>query len=206
MRGGGQAGWLEQMAPVGEALAVLLAPHGEVAIHNLQTGRIEALWNPLSGRAVGDDSLLDELPTTPGESWVVGPYAKVLPDGRSLTCVSAVLMDERGRRQGLLCINLDRSTLDRIAALATSLLAAQVPRPTPLFEKDWREELAQRVHDFCTERALDRDHLNRKTRQELVAMLDRAGMFAVRGSIDLTASALGVSRTTVYTLLKEIRP
>jgi len=36
--------------------------------------------------------------------------------------------------------------------------------------------------------------------------LDHAGMFAVRGSIDLTASALSVSRTTVYALLKEIRP
>ncbi len=199
-------GWLEQMAPVGEALAVLLAPHGEVAIHNLRTGVIEALWNPFSGREVGDDSLLEELPATPEQAWVIGPYAKVLPDGRAVTCVSAVLMDQQGQRRGLLCINLDRSPLDRIAALATSLLAAHVPQPVALFEKDWREELAQRVHDFCTERALDRSQLTRQTRREIVAMLERAGMFAVRGSIDLTASALGVSRTTVYTLLKEIRP
>jgi len=201
-----RSSWLEQMAPVGEALAVLLAPHGEVAIHNLHTGRIEALWNPLSGREVGDDSLLEELPTMPGQAWVIGPYAKVLHDGRALTCVSAVLMDQEGQRRGLLCINLDRSPLDRIAALATSLLAAHVPQPAPLFAKDWREELSQRVHDFCTERALDRNHLTRETRRELIAMLDHAGMFAVRGSIDLTASALSVSRTTVYALLKEIRP
>lgn len=92
--------------------------------------------------------------------------------------------------------------MDRIAALASSLLTAHVPPPVPLFEKDWREELSQRVHDLCTERALDRDHLTSAIRREFVAMLEHPGMFAVRRSrLDRPHRyGLGVSRTTVYTL------
>jgi predicted transcriptional regulator YheO len=40
--------------PVGEALAALLAPHGEIALHDLAADRIVALWTPISGRSVGD--------------------------------------------------------------------------------------------------------------------------------------------------------
>jgi predicted transcriptional regulator YheO len=38
-----------------------------------------------------------------------------------------------------------------------------------------------------------------------VAVLDAEGLLSVRGAADLTAQALGVSRATVYTLLKEVR-
>lgn len=197
--------WLRPLVPVCEALAVLLAPHGEVAVHDLATERIIALWNPISGREVGQDSLLAELPEVPGASTVLGPYPKALLDGRTLTSVTAVLTDGTGRRRGLLCVNLDRSPLDQIAALATSLLAARTERPPELFDRDWRERIALRVQQRCLERGLRRDQLDRGSRRELVSLLDAEGLFAVRGAADLAAEALGVSRATVYAVLKETR-
>ncbi len=187
------------------AVAALLAPQAEVVAHDLATGRIAGLWNPMSGRAVGDDSLLDDLSTEldGSDSAVLGPYPKVLTDGRGVTSVSAVLRDSAGRPQGLLCINLDRSPLEAIAALATSLLAPRTQRPAALFDRDWREQIAQRVHDFSRERGLRRDQLDRTARRELVGRLDQEGLFAVRRAADLVAEALGVSRATVYALLKE---
>jgi YheO-like PAS domain len=97
----GHPAWLRPHAPVCEAIAALLAPHAEVAVHDLSTERIVALWNPISGRAVGDDSLIDELPGDPSSAPVIGPYPKVLPDGRGCASVSAVLTDESGRPRGL---------------------------------------------------------------------------------------------------------
>jgi D-arginine utilization repressor len=197
--------WWSSLEPVCAAMAALLAPHGEVALHDLKTERIVALWNPISGREVGDESLIDELPESPLAAGVIGPYEKVLLDGRRCTSVSAVLTGDNGRPVGLLCVNLDRSPLDQIVALATSLIAPRAPQPAGLSESDWREQIATRVHRFCQDRAIRREQLNRDARRELVAELDAAGLFAVRRSADLVAEALGVSRATVYTLLREVR-
>jgi predicted transcriptional regulator YheO len=197
--------WWASLVQVCEAVATLLVPHGEVAVHDLKTERVVALWNPISGRQVGDDSLLAELPEPPTAAGVIGPYEKVLPDGRRCTSVAAVLTTEDGRPRGLLSIDLDRSPLDQIAALATSLLAVRAPQPMALSESDWKEQIATRVHRFLREHALRREQLDRDTRREIIAELDAAGLFAVRRSADLAAEALGVSRATVYTLLKEVR-
>ncbi|MEJ3654825.1 PAS domain-containing protein [Actinomycetes bacterium KLBMP 9759] len=197
--------WLRPHAPVCEALATLLAPHGEVVVHDLATGRIAAMWNPVSARAVGDESLLDDVAVTDDGPEVFGPYAKALPDGRACTSVSAVLTDGDGKRRGLLCVNLDRSPLDRIAALATSLLAPRTERPPELFDRDWRERLTLRVHEFCRDRALTREQLDRDARRELVGALDAEGLFEMRRSAELAAETMGVSRATLYALLKEAR-
>ena len=197
--------WVTPLVPVCEALALLLAPHGEIAVHDLATEQIVALWNPISGRQVGDDSQMDELPGARGQGTVFGPYPKALLDGRSLTSVSAVLHDEAGDRRGLLCVNLDRTPLDHIASIATSLLAATAAPPPGLFERDWRERMALRVQQWCRGRALRQDSLSREARRELIGVLDAEGLFAVRGAAGLAAEALGVSRATVYSLLKETR-
>jgi predicted transcriptional regulator YheO len=205
MADGDLAPWWAPLVPVCEAVAALLAPYGEVAVHDLETEQIAALWNPISAREVGDDSLIEELPEKPAAGRVIGPYEKVLIDGRRCTSVSAVLTDESGKPRGLLCVNVDRSPLDQISALATSLIAAQVPRPAALFDRDWREQIALRVHEFCRARAVHRDQLDRDARRQLIAQLDGEGLFAVRRAADLAAEALGVSRATVYALLKEVR-
>jgi predicted transcriptional regulator YheO len=201
--------WLLPSLPICEALAALLAPHGEIAVHDLATERVVAVWNPLAGRRVGEDSLLGDLPgagtARADGDLVFGPYPRVLIDGRIVTSVSAVLTDADGRRRGLLCVNVDRSPLDRIAALATSLLAAPADRPAELFDGDWRERIALRVQELCLERGLTRDRLDRDHRLALVSTLDAEGLFAVRGAAELAARAVGVSRATVYALLKESR-
>lgn len=196
--------WATPLVPVCEALAVLLAPHGEVALHDLAGGIVVGLWNPLSGRVAGEPSLIAELGEL-GSAGPIGPYTKVLPDGRPVTAVSAVIPDPDGVPCGLLCVNVDRSPLDRIAALATSWLATAMPPPAPLAQQDWREQIGERIHRFCAERGVRPGHFDPSTRRELIARLDAEGLFAVRRAADLVAGALGVSRATVYAQLKEIR-
>jgi len=76
--------------PRGAAFAALLYPHAEVVVHELGADRIVALWNPFSGRAVGDPSLAGRsCPRTGGEQPMQGPYPKVELDGRPMSAVSA---------------------------------------------------------------------------------------------------------------------
>jgi predicted transcriptional regulator YheO len=195
------ASWLTAIEPACAAIAALLHPHAEIVVHELASDSIVAIWNPFSGREVGDPSYLDAVPEQP----LQGPYPKVELDGRQLSAVTAILPDAGGTPRGLLCINLDRTPFDEAARVFGALFAPTVAQPPELFENDWREQIASGVAAFCAELSVPRERLARPQRIELLRRLDQAGLFATRNAADHTATALGVSRATVYSMLKEIR-
>jgi predicted transcriptional regulator YheO len=197
--------WLEPHLPVCEAIVALFAPLAEVAVHDIRRDRIVGIWNPVSERKIGDRSLIDELPPYPEDARVIGPYPKVLADGRAITSVSVVLRSAKGAPRGLLCINFDRSPLDSTIDLLVRFAAPVDDRPAELFDKDWREQILLVVDEECRSRHLRRDRLTRPQRLELVRVLDDRGLFATRNAAAHAGRALGVSRTTVYALLKEAR-
>ncbi|PZG17387.1 hypothetical protein C1J01_18215 [Nonomuraea aridisoli] len=193
-------------APVCGAVAALLAPHAEVILHDARRDRVLRVWNPLSRRATGDPSLLGELerldPTGDG---VYGPYEKLLPDGRRLSSVSAVLCDPDGRPSAVLCVNLDRTPLDQAATLLAAFAAPTAPRPEPLFEQDWTERVHQIVGTYVRAHGRPAERLTRDDRLAVLAELDEAGIFAVRRAVPVVASALRISRSTLYALLSDLR-
>ena len=197
--------WLRPVEPACAAIAALLHPHAEVVVHDLASDRIVAIWNATSGRGPGDPSLLDELPASWESAPVQGPYAKIAVDGGPQSAVSAIVRDAAGTPRGLLCVNLDRSPLERAARLLDDLFAPRDPRPRELFDRDWREQIALEVDAFCREEGVDRARLPRDRRLALVGRLDAQGLFETRNAAQHAATALGVSRATVYALLKESR-
>ena len=201
------AGWAEPFLPVCAAIARLLAPYGEVVLHDIESDTIVQLWNAFSDRHPGDPSLLDDILSDfeAGQD-VLGPYEKVTTDGRRLTSISAAVCDADGKARGLLCVNLDRSPVDQALSMLTMLAGPSVEsRPPALFDRDWREQISLTVASWCSDRHLLRSALSRSHRLELVAELDRADLFATRHAASHAANALGVSRATVYSLLREVR-
>ncbi len=197
--------WLAAVAPSCQAFAALLHPHAEVVVHDLASDTIVAIWNPLSGRRVGDPSLIDELPHAWRARAHQGPYRKVLADGRELSAVSAVVHDARGEPRGLLCVNLDRAPLTDMVEALLRFAAPSESAPPELVDRDWREQIALLVDERCRERGWRRGALSRPARVELVAELEQRGLFATRHAATHIATALGVSRATVYALVKEVR-
>jgi predicted transcriptional regulator YheO len=197
--------WLEPHLATCEAIVALFAPYAEVAVHDVRRDRLVGIWNPMSERKLGEASLLDGFPGADGERRVIGPYAKVLADGRQITSVSVVLHNAKGTPRGLLCINFDRSPLDAMIDQLVRFAAPVEDRPAELFDKDWREQILLVVDEECRSRHLRRDRLTREQRLELVRVLDDRGLFATRNAAVHAAAALGISRTTVYALLKETR-
>jgi predicted transcriptional regulator YheO len=186
---------------VAEAISTLFHPHVEVALHDLASGRIVALWNPISGRRPGDESLIE--PDFQGHGpnvSVIGPYEQVDVRGHRTTSVSVPI--EQGRM--LLCINFDRSALDGAIGVLMSLAAAQVERPAELFARDWRVRINESIADWCASRNLVARDLDKAARGELVKHLDHEGLFETRNAAEHVATALGVSRATVYNLRKEL--
>jgi predicted transcriptional regulator YheO len=122
-----------------------------------------------------------------------------------VTSVSVVLHNAKGAPRGLLCINLDRSPFDGMIDQLVRFAAPVEDRPAELFDKDWREQILLVVDEECRSRRLRRDRLTREQRLELVRVLDERGLFATRNAAAHAGAALGISRTTVYALLKEAR-
>lgn len=198
--------WFDPVVPVVEALARLLRPHGEIVLHELEHDRVLGIWNNLSGRKVGDGSLLAELPAASTDETLMGPYERVTIDGRRMTSVSAVIRDSSGVPRGVLCVNMDRSPVDQAVAMLSALApSATEPRPDSLFNRDWREQIALQVDLWCRDNSIARSAMTRAHRREIVRQLQAADLFATRNAAQHVASALGCSRATVYTLLNEIK-
>jgi predicted transcriptional regulator YheO len=191
------------LAPVCEAIARLLAPHAEVVLHDPATDTIVGIWNPLSGRTVGDPSLLSELPPL-GEA-VYGPYPKSSADGRALSSVSAVIRDSSGRPELMLCVNVDRTAFDTAARVLAGFAAPVTGQPQALFERDWTETLNSTVGAYVRSRGVPVERLDRTDRVVLLAELDKAGVFSHRRSVPVVAQAMRISRSATYQLLAESR-
>jgi D-arginine utilization repressor len=193
-------------APVCQAVARLLTPYAEVVLHDPGTDRVLAVWNPMTPRAPGDPSLLGELDALdPSARDVFGPYEKLLPDGRRLSSVSAVLRDPDGKASAVLCVNLDRTPLEQAAAVLSAFGAPSAARPEPLFERDWQERVRHVVGAYVRECGRPVERLTRADRLAVLARLDEAEVFAVRRATAVVAGALRVSRSTLYGLLAELR-
>lgn len=196
----------DQLAPIGAALARLLSPHAEVVLHDPATDEIAAIWNPLSGRAPGDPSLLGELDElAAAETDVYGPYPKTLSDGRRLSSVSAVIRADDGKPAYVLCVNVDRTAFEQASRLLAAFAAPVAGQPRVLFEHDWSETLNELVAEFVRERGLTIERLSRADRLELLGRLDAAGVLSQRRSVPAVAHALRISRSALYQLLAQTR-
>ncbi|WP_030059454.1 helix-turn-helix transcriptional regulator [Streptomyces novaecaesareae] len=193
-------------APACRAVALLLGPYAEVVLHDPTTDRVLAIWNPMTPRAPGDPSLLGELDEIdPSAPDVYGPYEKLLPDGRRLSSVSAVLRDDADRPAAVLCVNLDRGPLEQAAALLAGFAAPTAPRPEPLFERDWTERMNDVIGGHVRAQGRPLERFTREDRLTVLRRLDEAGVFAVRRAVPAVATALRISRSTAYSLLAELK-
>ncbi len=192
------------VAAIAQGISLLFHPHAEIVVHDLKSDRIAAIWNPVSGCRPGDPSLIESefVPTTGSTPSVLGPYEQVDVRGHRTTSVS-VLVDE-GRM--LLCVNFDRSVIESAVGMLLSIGSAHVEQPQALFARDWRARINEAIADWCRSWNLVARELARDERRELVKHLEHLGLFDTRHAAGHIASALGVSRATIYNLRKELTP
>ena len=194
-----------QHRPTAQAIAALLHPHAEVVIHDLKTDRVVEIWNSFSHRKAGDESLLGDDIEVQLDRDFFGPYEKAAPDGARLKSITAALRDAKGKRIGILCINLDVSQFDQAAKLLAAFTGIAEPRPEAMFRQDWREQINLMIRAFLERRRKALRALDRDERIALVAELDAAGLFEARNAAPHVASAMEISRATVYALLNAAR-
>lgn len=196
----------DRWASACEAIARLLSPYAEVVLHDPRSDVIVGVWNPMSGRLVGDPSLLSELDgLRPAGRDVYGPYPKSLADGRRLSSVSAVVRDGSGSAELVLCVNVDRTAFDEAARVLAGFAAPVSGQPRVLFDRDWTETVNDIVGAYVRDTGTSLARLTRRDRLRLLARLEAADIFSRRRSVPAVARALGISRSMTYQLLAEVR-
>ena len=190
---------------ISETIARLLHPHAEVVLHDLATGKIAKIWNPFSGRKPGEPSDLDGIDPEIADDDVIGPYEKASPKGTRLKSISAIIRPEATIARFLLCINLDVSQFDAAAKLLQNFGATSESRPDWMFRRDIREQINLQITDYLKRHNLSMSSLDQEGRVALIGHLDQSGAFQTRRAVDHIAAALGLSRITVYVLLRQAR-
>jgi predicted transcriptional regulator YheO len=195
----------EPYRPVCDAIALLLSPHAEVVMHDLETEQIAYIANCFSKRRPGDDSLIGSSFDLKEE--MIGPYPRKNSDGRRLKSITSILRDSHRKPFGLLCINLEIESLAGSLELIQSLIAmpAQPKAAEFLLAKDWQEAVNEAMSSFLTERSTTRAGLTSEDIDNLLLELDRKGIFEIRKAVPYVAEVLELSRATIYNRLAGVR-
>lgn len=191
---------LTPFIPVCDAIATLFAPHVEAVLHDLDTGLIFHLSNAFSRRRPGDGSLNEAGFVENLTDDVIGPYAKSNWNGHRLKAITAVLRDADGKAIGLLCINHDIDALSGAFEQLRSMMEMATPQATTpgLVSADWREAVNAIIGDFLASRRTTIAGLTAQDMDDLFAVFDARGIFAIRKAVPYVAELLNLSRTTIY--------
>lgn len=195
---------LDLYFPVSQAISLLLHPHGEVVVHDLTTGKIAAIYNNLSKRKIGDDSLIEELVDYTKLPDVFPVYVKTNWDGRKMKSTTATLRDKKNNPIGLLCINLDISRWEEFRHFLNEWSIIQNPQNQPeiLFKDDWREKINLYVSEYLKKEGTILKMLSKEKKQDLIKALHREGAFKAKNAATYVADVLDLSRATIYNYLR----
>jgi predicted transcriptional regulator YheO len=190
---------------VGESIATLFHPYAEVVLHDLRTGRIVRIWNSFTERQAGDlSNLKGAQDLFPDHQSILGPYEKALPSQGRTKSITAGLRGSDGELIGFLCTNLDVTLMDQAVAMLSAFASPELKRPEPIYRTDLQQHISYLVRDFSLRVNKPIDNLTRQERAELVAIVDKDGLFQARNSVTHVAKAMKISRASVYNLLAEV--
>jgi len=198
---------LKQYEPFLQAVTELFRPFVEIAVHDLKAGKIVALYNTISRRAVGDASPLEELKITVEKfPPYFKPYYKVNWDGRPLKCTSITLSDDQGTPIALICINTDVSLLYDAQQLIQTFLQvnSDAENPVERFGGPLEDHLNRLTSDYLKQKNISIAQLTRAEKKDLVLYLYQKGIFNFKHAVPGLAKKLKSSRATIYNYIKEL--
>lgn len=191
--------------PFVEAVVGLFSPFVEAAIHDLQTGKIFALYNNISKRTVRDPSPLHEL-GVPVEKFpdFFLPYYKTNWDGRKLKCTSITIRNKEKKPIALICLNFDTSVFHDMQLNLADLLKVSptAENPLELFKDNWQEKITIFIKQSAKVTYSQIKTLPLEEKKKIVQDLYQHGLFNYKQAALYIAKQLGVSRATVYSYLK----
>ncbi|MGY4527248.1 helix-turn-helix transcriptional regulator [Pseudomonas sp. TE21394] len=189
----------------------------EILLHDLdhpERSVVAIVNGHLSGRGVGSPilaapeqdqgfkALMQASADQQGCAPVVVPDYPTTLKGRTLRSATAIFRDSTGHPFASLCVNTDVTGLDA----AMSFLQQFQPLATAptVTEPADMELLMSEIIQASLQRS-GQGRMNKQAKVEAVRVMQERGLFIVRGGVEKAASALGVTRYTIYNYLEQLR-
>lgn len=215
---------LSILAPVVDVIGRVVGNNVEIVLHDLTRpeNSIRKIVNGrVSGRAVGDSilsgpdndkgfielrcRLQPDVPTSPS---LITDYRTFTRDGRELQSSTVIFRDSLGTPFASLCVNADLTVVGHAHALLQSLLGmhkeeepvAQSPA-SPGIDALMREIISDAVRRFGKPVPM----MDKEEKIHAVDVMQRRGLFTVKGGVERAAGALGVTRFTIYNYLDALK-
>ena len=211
-------------------LGHVLGPDYEVALHELtdDSNQIVAIANgELTGRHLGSPLSNKMLEFVAGrmyetQDYVLG-FESTAANGKKMRSNSMFIKGEDGELAGLLCINFDSSRYEELAGrvmdLCGGLIAPGVESGTSLIAEanDPSEEslhpnyptsiagaTASIVSSVISAYPVDVTRLTQDEKMEIMDILNRKGVFLLKGSVGYVARELRSSEASIYRYLGKL--
>jgi predicted transcriptional regulator YheO len=198
---------LREARKIVTAIGRMFAPICEVVLHDLTRpgASIVEIECQLSGRTIGDATTELGLARVLDRDFpdVVQNYANRFADGRPVKSTSVGLRNSGGRCIAAICMNMDVSLLSSAQRVLEQLtgIATEAPIPEMLNARSL-DKVRRALEAYAAKYSAQPRTLLPWQRREAVHMLADTGLLQLRGSAAAAADSLGVSRATVYKLLK----
>ncbi|WP_447740143.1 helix-turn-helix transcriptional regulator [Pseudomonas laurentiana] len=201
-----------------QALGSVAARNMEILLHDLDRPEhsVVAIVNGhLSGRSIGSpilaapeqDQGFKVLMQASADQHGCEPV--VLPDypttlkGRTLRSATAIFRDSSGHPFASLCVNTDVTGLDAAMSFLQQLQPLGASAPAVNEPADM-ELLMSEIIQASLQRS-GQGRMNKQAKVEAVRVMQERGLFIVKGGVEKAASALGVTRYTIYNYLEHLR-
>ena len=201
---------IETLKAVLACLGQALGPDVEFALYDLRKPGICALINgTVSGRSVGfqpDPAVLAAMDQTIMQKGQSVGVLRSAQNGKKIRGSHFLLRTEEGIPYARLCVNQDVTKISQLRDTLDALIAAPAEEQAPL---TLDENIIQKTcHAVIMEEI--QAHMpvalqSREVKAEIITSLYKKGVFDIKDSVGQVCNLLGISQTTLYNFLREIR-
>lgn len=201
---------LRSYLPVVKGLGKTLTKHHEVVLHDVSRAEnsIIAIENGhVTGRNVGSpstDYLMELVNSKSKTDDIHLNYVTKTKDGRTLKSSTMLIRDENYTIVGALCINFDITYADIAKKLIEELITVEKEESKEKFPESTTEFLQTMIHNGMSLVDKPVSLLTKEDKLQIVDYLNSNKVFNIKGSVDVLAKELNVSRYTIYNYLDEI--
>lgn len=200
---------LELLKQIASGIHALLGHQCEVVIHDFSDleHSIVHIEGNLTGRSPGGaatDLILSHVRQGITDDDLYN-YQTQLGSGRVLKSCTIFIHDERSETCGAFCINFDVTPFAAFHRMLGEFISTNNHEISENLSDDLQSTIHAVLLETVAEMGGDLPILGRDEKVRLIARLDEKGIFQVKKSVMIIADELGLSRSTIYNYLGEIR-
>ena len=199
-------GLLDILKRLAEGIVAVVGPHCEVVVHDfsdLEHSAVVVAGN-VSGREPGAPVPdLDFISTEMDSDTPDQLNYRIKIDSNEFQSSTIWIRDSDGTTIGAVCVNVDYSGLLQASTLLDHFIAPA--REVPSFvvrdtlAKNLNELIEHAVSAFLRQNEIPHiDMMSQKDKLRLMALIEKNGLFQLRGAAQLLADMLNVSRASIY--------